>query len=115
MFTEGSTTHIDSPAQLAGRYGNEHGFCTSRCNNNTLHATIDLIAKKGIDFLLDYFPKHGQRFIFNKEVYKGLSGAFKFGRQISTQKKYDIFFCLPDSFSSAVMAYATNANKKSRL
>lgn len=75
-------------------------------------ATIDVIAKKGIDFLLDYFPRHNQRFIFNKEEYKGLSGAYKFGKQIHQQKTYDIFFCLPDSFSSAAMAYAVNASKR---
>lgn len=76
------------------------------------HASIDLIAKKGLDFLLDYFPSYQQPYIFNKEEYKGLSGAWKFGNQISRQKKYDIFFCLPDSISSAVMAYAIGAKKR---
>jgi heptosyltransferase II len=75
-------------------------------------AAIDVIAKKGIDFLLDYFPKHNQRFIFNKEDYKGLSGAFKFGKQLRQQKQYELFFCLPDSLSSAVMAYGTGAKKR---
>jgi heptosyltransferase II len=73
------------------------------------NATIDLIAKKGINFLLDYFPPHNQHFIFNKEEHKGLTGAYTFGKQINKQKKYDILFCLPDSFSSAVMAYAVGA------
>ncbi len=76
------------------------------------HATIDVIAKKGIDFLLDYFPEHQQRFIFNKEKYPGLTGAFKFGKEIRQQKEYDIFFCLPDSISSAVMAKAVGAKKR---
>ena len=76
------------------------------------NATIDLVAKKGIDFLLDHFPVHGQRFIFCKEEYKGLGGARKFGKMISAQKKYDIFFCLPDSFSSAIMGYATAARER---
>lgn len=76
------------------------------------HATIDVIAKKGIDFLLDYFPTHSQRFIFNKEEYPGLTGAYKFGKQIRQQKKYDIFFCLPDSISSAVMGHAIGALKR---
>jgi heptosyltransferase II len=76
------------------------------------HATVDLIAKKGIDFLLDHFPTHGQRYIFSKEEYKGVMGARKFGQLIKAQKKYDIFFCLPDSFSSAIMAHATGATRK---
>lgn len=75
-------------------------------------ATIDLIAKKGIDVLLDFFPEHDQRYIFSKEEFHGLTGAWKFGRQIRQQKKYDLFFCLPDSLSSAVMAYATSAVKR---
>ena len=75
-------------------------------------AAIDVIVKKGIDFLLDYFPPHHQRFVFNKDEYPGLTGAYKFGKQIRQQKKYDIFFCLPNSFSSAVMAQAVGAAKK---
>ena len=75
-------------------------------------ATIDLIAKKGIDFLLDYFPAYGQAFIFSKEEYKGLGGLRRFGKMIATQKKYDLFFCLPDSFSSAMMGHATAATQR---
>ena len=75
-------------------------------------ATIDLVAKKGIDFLLDYFPAHGQRFIFSKDKYKGISGAWRFGKIIAAQKKYDIFFCLPDSFSSAIMGRAIAAKQR---
>lgn len=72
-------------------------------------ARIDLIAKKGIDFLLDHFPPHGQRYIFSKADYKGLSGAWRFGRSIKAQQQYDLFICLPDSFSSAVMGKAIGA------
>lgn len=75
-------------------------------------ATVDVIAKKGIDFLLDYFPEHGQRFIFSKEEYKGTGGVWKFGKMIAAKKKYDIFFCLPDSFSSAVMGFAIAARQR---
>ncbi len=77
--------------------------------NEYPNATIDLVAKKGIDFLLDYFPAHGQAFIFSKEAYKGLGGLRKFGKMIAAQKKYDLFFCLPDSFSSAMMGHAIGA------
>ncbi len=80
--------------------------------NEYPHATIDLVAKKGIDFLLDYFPSHNQRYIFCKDEYKGINGAWKFGRMITAQKKYDIFFCLPDSFSSAIMGRAIAAKQR---
>lgn len=75
-------------------------------------AAIDVIAKKGIDFLLNYFPQYNQHFIFNKEEYKGLSGAYRFGKEISRKKNYDLFFCLPNSFSSAIMAFASGAKKR---
>ena len=75
-------------------------------------ATIDLVTKKGIDFILDYFPAHGQRYIFSKNDYKGITGAWKFGKMIALQKKYDIFFCLPDSFSSAIMGRAIAAKQR---
>jgi lipopolysaccharide heptosyltransferase II len=72
-------------------------------------ARIDLIAKKGIDFLLDYFPLHGERYIFSKETSKGLTGTWRFGKAIRAQQQYDLFICLPDSFSSAVMGKAIGA------
>ncbi len=75
-------------------------------------ATIDLIAKKGIDFLLDYFPAHGQRFVFSKEDFKGITGARRFGKLIKKEKKYDLFFCLPDSFSSAIMGQTIGAKER---
>ncbi len=74
-------------------------------------ARLDLVTKKGIDFLLDYFPPHGQRFVFDKVVFKGLKGAWSYGRMLRRQQKYDLFFCLPDSMSSAVMARATGSRK----
>ncbi len=80
--------------------------------NEFPNANIDLVAKKGIDFLLNYFPEHGQRFIFSKEDYKGIACAWKFGKIIATEKKYDLFFCLPDSFSSALMGHATAAKQR---
>jgi lipopolysaccharide heptosyltransferase II len=76
------------------------------------HATIDLVAKKGIDFLLDYFPTNGERYIFSKDENKGIAGAWKFGKIIASQKKYDLFFCLPDSFSSAIMGRAIAAKQR---
>ncbi|MFM6924980.1 MAG: glycosyltransferase family 9 protein [Ferruginibacter sp.] len=76
------------------------------------HATIDLVAKKGIGFLLDHFPAHGNRYIFSKEEYKGIRGTRAFGKMIAAQKKYDIFFCLPDSFSSAIMGWAIAAKQR---
>ena len=43
--------------------------------NEYPHAAIDLVAKKGIDFLLDYFPAHEKRFIFSKEEFALIENA----------------------------------------
>ncbi len=73
------------------------------------NAEIDLIAKQGIDFLLDYFPTHNKRIVFCKQQYEGLKGARAFGKKIRKEKKYDLFLCLPDSLSAATMGAAINA------
>lgn len=70
-------------------------------------AAVSVIAKKGIHTLLDLFPGIENQYIFSKEEFPGLRGAYKFGKLIRSQEMFDLFFCLPDSFSSAVMAYAT--------
>jgi lipopolysaccharide heptosyltransferase II len=75
-------------------------------------AEIDVIVKKGLDSLLDFIPGINRRYVFSKEEWKGLKGVFLFGRNIKKEKEYDLFFCLPDSFSSAVMAWATKAKKR---
>lgn len=72
-------------------------------------AEISVIAKNGIHELLSYFPPTKNQIIFSKDEYKGFSGLRKFGREIAQNEKYDIFFCLPDSFSSAFMGYSTEA------
>ncbi len=72
-------------------------------------ATVDVIAKKGLDFLLDHIPGINERYIFSKNEYKGLQGAWRFGKMIAAQQRYDLFICLPNSFSAAVMARATGA------
>ncbi len=75
-------------------------------------AKISVIAKKGIHELLPFFPPLHQQYVFNKEDYKGVRGAWRFGKEIRKQEKYDLFFCLPDSLSSAAMARATRAKKR---
>ncbi len=75
-------------------------------------ALISVIAKKGIHGLLDFFPPLDHRFVFSKEEYKGVGGAWRFGRMIRKTEKFELFFCLPDSFSAALIGYATGAKKR---
>jgi lipopolysaccharide heptosyltransferase II len=72
-------------------------------------ATIDVIVKKGIDEVVDYLPGIDKKWVFNKAEYPGLKGAWAYGKKMKKESKPDIMFCLPDSFSSAVMAKATGA------
>lgn len=75
-------------------------------------AAISVIAKKGIHQLLPFFPITQHQFVFDKATYKGVAGAYRFGKEIWNIEKFDSFFCLPDSFSSAVMGWASGAKKR---
>jgi lipopolysaccharide heptosyltransferase II len=75
-------------------------------------ASVSVVAKKGIHELLSFFPETRHQFVFSKEEFKGMSGLIKFGRQIRQAEKFDLFFCLPDSFSAAVMGAATGSKKR---
>ena len=75
-------------------------------------ATIDVIVKKSLGDLVTFIPFVDHAYLFDKNEYSGLTGAYTFGKMIGKQKKYDLFFCLPDSFSSALMGYATGADQR---
>lgn len=76
---------------------------------NLPDAYIDVIVKKGIDTVVDYLPGIRKKWIFNKEEYPGLKGAWRYGEMIGRHFKPDLMFCLPDSFSSGVMSRATGS------
>ena len=75
-------------------------------------AEISVIAKKGIHELLPYFPTTNHQFIFSKDEYKGFKGLMKFGKSIRNIEHFDYFFCLPNSFSTAMAGFATGAKKR---
>jgi heptosyltransferase II len=75
-------------------------------------AEINLIAKKSIHELLSFFPETKHQFIFSKDEFKGIKGLVQFGNQIKQTDKFDLFFCLPDSFSAAIIGAATGAKKR---
>ena len=75
-------------------------------------AEVSVIAKKGIHDLLPFFPPLKHQFIFSKNQYKGISGAIKFGKEIRQTEKFDLFFSLPNSFSSALIGYAAGSKKR---
>jgi heptosyltransferase II len=71
-------------------------------------ATIDLIVKKELVSIANLIPGIGALYSYSKKE----SNSRQFGKQLAKQKKYDLFFCLPNSFSSASMAFATGAKKR---
>jgi ADP-heptose:LPS heptosyltransferase len=75
-------------------------------------AEVSVIAKKGIHELLSFFPATKHHFIFSKEEHKGVKGLVQFGIRIKQTENFDFFFCLPDSFSAAIMGAATGAGKR---
>lgn len=75
-------------------------------------AEVDVIIKKGLEDLLSFLPPVRRSYIFSKEEQKGLGGLWRYGRRLGKAERYDLFFSLPDSFSSAFIGYATGARQR---
>ncbi|NTS43261.1 glycosyltransferase family 9 protein [Flavisolibacter sp. BT320] len=75
-------------------------------------AEVSVIVKKGLQDLLPFFPPTVHQFVFSKDEYKGLRGAWRFGKMIRQTETFDLFLSFPDSFSSALVGYATRAKKR---
>src|ERR1041385_1226182 len=74
-------------------------------------AQVDVIIKKELGAIASFIPGLNKIHLFSKQEYQGLQGVYRFGKALGTEK-YDLFFCLPDSLSSAVMGWATRAKKR---
>jgi lipopolysaccharide heptosyltransferase II len=72
---------------------------------------IDVIIKKELSGIAGLIPGLNHIHSFSKQEYPGLNGVFRFGKTLRPEK-YDLFFCLPDSLSSAVMGWATGAKQR---
>ena len=75
-------------------------------------AEISLVVKKGLHDLLPFFPPVANRYFFSKEEYPGLKGAWRFGKMLRKEGPYDLFISFPDSFSAALMGYASGATRR---
>ena len=75
-------------------------------------ASICIITKKDLEGLIALLPNISEIFTFSKEENKGLKGVWQFGKRIAAKQPFDLFFALPTSFSSALMAYASGAKKR---
>ncbi|MBC8109940.1 MAG: lipopolysaccharide heptosyltransferase II [Verrucomicrobia bacterium] len=73
---------------------------------------IEVIIKKELAEIPALLPFVKQIHPFSKKEFPGISGVYRFGKKLSENKKYDYFFCLPDSFSSAMMGLGIQARKR---
>jgi heptosyltransferase-2 len=74
-------------------------------------AQIDVIIKKELSAIAALIPGLNKIHSFSKDEYRGLGGVYRFGKSLRSEK-YDIFFTLPDSLSSAMMGKATGAKQR---
>lgn len=72
---------------------------------------VDVIIKEELGSIASLIPGLNQIHLFSKQEYQGLQGVYRFGKGLQSEQ-YDLFFCLPDSLSSAVMGWATRAKKR---
>ncbi|MFA6249438.1 MAG: glycosyltransferase family 9 protein [Mucilaginibacter sp.] len=74
-------------------------------------ASIDVIIKKELGGIAKLIPGLNHVHIFSKQEFSGLGGVYSFGKKLRSQR-YDIYFNLPHSLSSFVMAWASGAKQR---
>lgn len=74
-------------------------------------ARIDVIIKKELGDIAALINGIHTVHLFSKQEYSGLTGAYRFGKKMRSEK-YDLFFNLPTSLTSVAMAWATRAAKR---
>jgi len=62
-------------------------------------AQIDVIIKKELSNIAPLIPGLTRIHPFSKQEFSGLSGVYRFGKKLKSEK-YDLFFNLPQSLSS---------------
>ncbi|MES2268127.1 MAG: glycosyltransferase family 9 protein [Bacteroidota bacterium] len=74
-------------------------------------ASIDVIIKKELGGIASLIPGLNNIHLFSKAEHKGLGGVYRFGKFLRSQQ-YDIYFNLPHSLSSFIMAWASGAKQR---
>jgi len=73
-------------------------------------AKVYAITKAEISELLYLFGKFEKVFGFSKTIYRGLMGIYRFS--LSIKDDYDVYFSLPDSFSSAILGFLSGSKER---
>ncbi|MBK0378133.1 glycosyltransferase family 9 protein [Mucilaginibacter segetis] len=74
-------------------------------------AIIDVILKKELTGIGKFIPGINKIHSFSKQEFSGLTGVYRFGKALRAER-YNVFFNLPHSLSSAVMARATKVEQR---
>jgi lipopolysaccharide heptosyltransferase II len=70
---------------------------------------LDVIVARGLTELIEFMPYVDGIHEFSKKEFPGPMGNYKFGKLIRSKIKYDLLFCLPFSFSSAMASFFSGA------
>ena len=70
---------------------------------------LDVIMATWIKDLAKLMPYIDEVHEFSKNEYLGPIGNYRYGKEIGKKKKYDLFICLPFSFSSAIAGFFTDS------
>jgi lipopolysaccharide heptosyltransferase II len=82
------------------------------CSEHYAGSRIDVIVKKIHSPLMALFNGIGEIYSFDPSISRSMVPWMRFSRSIADRKKYDLFFCLPDSFSSALGAFLTRSQHR---
>ena len=82
------------------------------CAEHYAGSRIDVIVKKIHSPLMGLFDGIGEIYSFDPGISRSMVPWIRFSRSIADRKKYDRFFCLPDSFSSALGAFLTRSRHR---
>ncbi len=81
-------------------------------NNEYPTGHIDIIVQEEFGDLAFFMPVVRIVYHFSKKKHKGLLGKYHFARNIRSNHQYDLFFCLPYSFSAALLGYFAGCRQR---
>lgn len=73
---------------------------------------VDVIVKEEIKDVARHIDGIEKIYPFSKKRYHGLKGVIRFAREIASNSPYDLFFTLPNSFSSALIGLFCGAKER---
>ncbi len=76
------------------------------------NSQIDIIVKEQFGDIFTFFNFIGKVYKFSKKDIEGIKNIYKYSKMNFTNEKYDLYFSLPDSFSTAITGYFAKAEAR---